>query len=164
MGLETQISSSTVLRSISLSTSKKELTGDPYYYDISPSLGYMVTDKLMAGLGVIYVSMGGRYSNSNQKYNFTYYGGRPLIRYRVMNDIYANAEIDFLNAPYFSSTNFTIAQTTRKWTTNPLLGASYVIPFGKRGGVQATLLYNLNYQEDYSPYSSAWIWRIGFFL
>ncbi len=138
--------------------------GDPYYYDISPSLGYMVTDKLMAGLGVIYVSMGGRYSNSNQKYNFTYYGGRPLIRYRVMNDIYANAEIDFLNAPYFSSTNFTIAQTTRKWTTNPLLGASYVIPFGKRGGVQATLLYNLNYQEDYSPYSSAWIWRIGFFL
>ena len=138
--------------------------GDPYYYDISPSLGYMVTDKLMAGLGVIYVSMGGRYPNSNQKYNFTYYGGRPLIRYRVMNDIYANAEIDFLNAPYFSAMNNSTVETPRKWTTNPLLGASYVVPFGKRGGIQATLLYNLNYQEDYSPYSSAWIWRIGFFL
>jgi hypothetical protein len=81
-----------------------------------------------------------------------------------MNDIYANAEIDFLNAPYFSATNNSTVETPRKWTANPLLGASYVVPFGRRGGVQATLLYNLNYQEDYSPYSSAWIWRIGFFL
>ncbi len=138
--------------------------GNPYYYDISPSLGYMVTEKLMVGLGVIYVSMGGRDPIYNQKYNFTYYGGRPLIRYKVINDIYANAEIDFLNSPYNYATNYTIGEKPRKWTTNPLLGASYVIPFGKRGGVQATLLYNLNYQEDYSPYSSAFIWRIGFFL
>lgn len=135
--------------------------GNPYYYDISPSLGYMITDKLMAGLGVIYISAGGTSVYTNQRYNYSFYGGRPLVRYKVINDIYANAEVDFLNVPYFDVSSY---KTLRKWTTNPLLGASYVIPFGKRGGIQATLLYNLNYQQEYSPYSSALIWRIGFFL
>jgi len=135
--------------------------GNPYYFDISPSLGYMVSNRLMAGLGVIYISAGGTSVYTNQRYNYTYYGGRPLIRFKLINDIYANAEVDFLNVPYFEVSTY---KTLRKWTTNPLLGASYVIPFGKRGGVQASLLYNFNYQEAYSPYSSVWIWRIGFFL
>jgi polyhydroxyalkanoate synthesis regulator phasin len=52
----------------------------------------------------------------------------------------------------------------QEYKNNPLIGASYIMPFGKRGGIQATLYYNLNYKELYSPYSSPFIWRIGFFL
>lgn len=134
--------------------------GNPYYVDISPMLGYMVTPKFMLGLGATYIATGGTYFNI--KYSNTYYGGRILGRHRIKENFFANAELDFLNVPYFLSD--TTTQRLRKWLVSPLIGASYVVPFGTRGGVQITALYNLNYQQRYSPYNSALLFRIGFFL
>jgi len=133
--------------------------GNPFYLDISPSLGYMVTEKLLLGLGLTYIAIGSTYFNT--KYRFNYYGGRCLGRFKLFDNVYANSELDILNVPFFTGTG---NETNRKWTVSPLIGASYVVPFGSRGGVQATLLYNLNYQPNYSPYTSALIWRVGFFL
>jgi hypothetical protein len=133
--------------------------GNPYYYDLSPFLGYMVNKKLMAGVGVTYIAFGENFNGV--KYKETFYGGRVLGRYRLFDSFYANAEMDALNVSYFTGNMY---ETARIWTYNPLIGASYIMPFGKRGGIQATLYYNLNYKELYSPYSSPFIWRIGFFL
>ena len=133
--------------------------GNPYYIDVSPSLGYMVTDGLLLGLGASYIAQGG--STNNFTYSFNYYGGRILARQKLFESFYANAEIDFLNVQYITGIG---NETLRKWLFSPLVGASYVMPFGKRGGVQATLLYNLNYQQLYSPFPSALVWRLGFFL
>jgi hypothetical protein len=133
--------------------------GNPYYIDVSPSLGYMVSDGLLLGLGATYIASGG--NGIYGKYSFNYYGGRALGRQKLFENFFANAELDFLNVPYFSGTG---SETIRKWLVSPMVGASYVMPFGKRGGVQATLLYNLNYQQLYSPFPSALVWRLGFFL
>jgi hypothetical protein len=133
--------------------------GNPYFFDISPSLGYLVTESLLLGAGVTYIGWG--QTIYNVKYRFNYYGGRLLARQKLFDNIYGNAEMDFLNSPYFTGRG---NETGRKWTVSPLVGGSYVMPFGTRGGIQATLLYNLNYQQTYSPYTSALIWRIGFFL
>jgi hypothetical protein len=133
--------------------------GNPYFFDFSPSLGYLFTDDLLAGAGLTYLSWG--YSLGGSKFTRSYYGARILARYQVKEPLFANVELEGLNAPY-DPTGY--GEEQRVWTFNPMVGASYVVPFGRRGGIQATLLYNLNYKEAYSPYSSALVWRIGFFL
>jgi len=134
--------------------------GNPYYVDISPSLGYMVTEGLLLGVGATYIASGGT-SVYGYKYSFNFYGGRLLGRQKLFENFFANAELDFLNVPYFYNTN---NETLRKWLVSPLIGGSYVMPFGKRGGIQATLLYNLNFQQAFSPFPSPLVWRLGFFL
>jgi hypothetical protein len=133
--------------------------GSSYFVDLSPFLGYMVNKKLMAGLGATYIAFG--QNNGPVKYRETYYGGRVLGRYSLFESFYANAELDVLNVAYEAPNSY---ERARIWTYNPLVGASYIMPFGKRGGVQATLYYNLNYRKEYSPYQTPWIWRLGFFL
>jgi len=134
--------------------------GNPYFIDISPSLGYMVTENLLLGLGATYIASGGNIGFGN--YTINIYGGRIIGRRKLFENFFANAELDFLNSPNLSSTN---NENTRKWFVSPMVGGSYVMPFGKRGGVQATLLYILNYNDNvFSPYPSALVWRLGFFL
>ncbi len=134
--------------------------GNPYFIDVSPSLGYMVTDGLLLGLGGTYISSGG--TSVFGKYSFNIYGGRILGRHKLFENFFANAEIDFLNSPTISSIS---NDENRKWFVSPMVGGSYVMPFGKRGGIQATLLYILNYNDTvFSPYPSPLVWRMGFFL
>lgn len=135
--------------------------GDPYYVDISPALGYQVTDDLVLGLGGTYIAMGGSTGNGT-RYRWNCYGGRFYGRQRVLESVFANAELDFLNVPYFAAANS--PDPLRKWLVSPLVGASYVVSIGKRGGIIISLLYNLNYQQRYSPYSGALVYRMGFFL
>lgn len=135
--------------------------GNPYYIDISPALGYRLTDDLVAGLGITYIAAGGTVNNF--KYRVNYYGGRVFGRQRILESVFANAELDFLNVPYFLASGNTQTEL-RKWLVSPLVGASYILPMGRRGGIMISLLYNLNYQQQYSPYNSALIYRMGFFL
>lgn len=133
--------------------------GNPYWIDLSPTVGYLVTEKTLLGIGATYMASGGNYFG--YKYRFQYYGGRTFIRRQIMENIFANAELDFLNVPYFTGVGI---ESLRRWLVSPLVGASYVVPFGTRGGFQISLLYNLNYQQAYSPFLSPLIWRVGFFL
>lgn len=130
--------------------------GNPSFVDVSPSIGYLFTDQLLGGIGATYT-----YLKSNG-FSFSFYGGRVFGRHKLFDNVFANAEMDFLNVPDNLLGNGRDGE--RRWLVSPLIGAGYVIPFGSRGGLQATLLYNLNYQQLYSPYSSGLIWRIGFFL
>ena len=131
--------------------------GNPWYLDLSPSLGYQVNEKLVAGAGISYNAFGGSFAG--RKYRFERYGASVFSRYRLFDAIFANGEIELLNVPDELSVT-----DSRVWIVNPLIGASYIMPIGNRGGVQASLLYNLNYNENLSPYPSPLIWRIGFFL
>jgi len=131
--------------------------GNPWYLDISPNLGIQMTERLVGGLGIIYNAYG--QTIYGIKYKYERYGASAFARYRMFETFFANAEIDLVNVPDENS-----LEGNKIWTVNPLLGASYIVPFGKRGGLQASLLYNLNYSENLSPYPSPLIWRIGFFL
>jgi hypothetical protein len=132
--------------------------GNPYYVDLSPMAGYMVSEKLMLGVGLTYIAFGG--NGQFGRYDWSIYGGRILARRLLFDNIYGNVELESLNVPYY----FRGSDLQRKWLTSPLIGGSYVFPFANRGGIQATLLYNLNFQEAYSPYPSALIWRMGLFF
>lgn len=128
--------------------------GNPFYIDLSPRLGYLVSERVMLGLGATYIN----YRVNN--YSFSFYGGQAFGRVFLFENIYGNLEMDFLNVPV----TYLGGESLRRWLVSPLVGASYIVPFGSRGGVQASILYNLNYQQAYSPYASPLIWRLGFFL
>lgn len=128
--------------------------GNPSFVDISPRLGYMVNEKVMVGLGVTYMNF------KSSFVNFNFYGAQIFSRIQLFENFYGNAEVDFLNVPDLYGN----LDNGRRWLVSPLIGGSYVVPFGKRGGIQATLLYNLNYQQAYSPFPSPVVWRLGFFL
>jgi hypothetical protein len=129
--------------------------GNPWYLDLSPNLGYQVNDRLVSGAGLSYVAYGVRFGNV--KFRWDRYGGMLFSRYRLFDSFFANAELEMLNVE-----DEDIGK--RVWIVNPLVGASYIMPFGRRGGLQVSLLYNLNYNENLSPFPSPLIWRIGFFL
>ena len=129
--------------------------GNPWFLDLSPSLGYQVNDRLVSGAGISYVAYGEKVGKVN--FRWERYGGMLFSRYRLFDSFFANAELEMLNVE-----DEEIGK--RVWIVNPLVGASYIMPFGTRGGLQVSLLYNLNYNENLSPFPSPLIWRIGFFL
>jgi hypothetical protein len=129
--------------------------GNTWFADISPNLGYQLNERLVSGAGISYVAYGTRIGNVRLRWER--YGGMIFSRYRLFDSFYANAEIEMLNV----ENEFLLK---RVWIVNPLVGASYVMPFGSRGGLQASLLYNLNYNPDLSPFPSPFVWRLGFFL
>ena len=131
--------------------------GNPWYVNLAPNLGYQFSERLVGGAGLTYSAFGG--TAAGRSYRFERYGGSVFSRFRLFDAIFANAELELLNVP--NEMSFT---AERVWLVNPLLGLSYIMPLGKRGGIQASLLYNLNYQPNLSPYPSPLIWRIGFFL
>lgn len=131
--------------------------GSQWYIDLSPSLGYQLNKNMVAGAGIIYNAYGG--TIAGQKVSYQRYGGFGFARHRLYQSFFANCELELLNVPVE-----TYSEETRKWVFSPLAGASYIMPFGTRGGLQISLLYNLNYNPVWSPYPSPYVWRIGFFL
>jgi|GEM_PF-658647 hypothetical protein len=129
--------------------------GNPWFLDLSPNLGYQVNERLVSGAGLSYVAYGTRIGNV--RFRWERYGGMLFSRYRLFDSFFANAELEMLNVE-----DEEIGK--RVWMVNPLVGGSYIMPFGKRGGLQASLLYNLNYNPSLSPYPYPFFWRIGFFL
>jgi hypothetical protein len=133
--------------------------GNVNFLEISPVAGYPLNEKLMVGAGVSYISFWGQ--GSNGSFSWSYFGGRLFGRHRLFDQVFAHAELEMLNVPYYLPNG---SDVQRKWITSPLVGLGYFFPFSQRGGIQATLLYNTNYQPAYSPYPSDLIWRMGFFF
>jgi hypothetical protein len=132
--------------------------GNPTLIEISPKIGYRLTEKTIVGGGVTYM-----YYSENQGGYGTYvasdYGGSIYGSYEPFDNIFGWAEFEVLNYGYKIPT----IDITRKWIGSPLIGIGYRQPLGEKGFIQLLLLYNLNYTTD-SPYSSPVITRISFFL
>ncbi len=138
--------------------------GSVNHVNISPAVGYELTEKLVAGIGGTFMWYRYRYYDTNT----IYYGGRTFLMYSVIPQININAEYEALNVEK--------AYQKRTWIGSPMIGASYTQPLGAKlvKGVHLTILYNLNYnnQVDYSagpaaarnisPYASPWVFRVTF--
>ncbi len=125
--------------------------------NLSPILGYKVTDNLVLGAGPTYIYTSVNYSN--YRYKYSVYGGRLYGRQRVIDNFYVQAEYEVLNVQNYSSSD----PNARSWISAPLLGASYVQPIGDRSGLVISVLFNLNYQSNLTPYANPII-RVGFNL
>ena len=126
--------------------------GSTTYIDLSPILGYKVTDNFSVGPGIIYV-----YYRDNI-YNFTlnYYGAKFFARYHITDNLFAHAEEQMLNVNVSDNNNNSLSV----YVTSFLVGGGYSQPIGGNSFFTITGLWNLT-PSVYSPYRNPII-RAGF--
>lgn len=130
--------------------------------DISPIIGYYLTEKFAAGLGIIYQYYGYRdkyYPSLN--FNTNIYGTKFFLRYNIFQSIFAHAEYEALSleTEYFDPYNYR-HNTPRFIVHSMLIGGGYRQPIGEYSSINLMLLYNINETID-SPYKNPII-RMGF--
>lgn len=149
--------------------------------EASPLIGYRFTDRFQAGVGGTYIYSKMIYQvvdpvNPVNVINVpvvtSIYGGRIYGQYDIFKDlltgndrIFTHAEVEALNVSYFPDGN-PYANSQRAWIGNYFIGGGYRQALGRRSFINLAVLYNLNYNvnRDRSPYSSPWVFRIGFVL
>lgn len=126
--------------------------------DISPLVGVMITPRFSSGAGLTY-----QYFNDRRYFGGTAssYGGRVFSRYNILPNIFLHAEHESIN---FDNYNIITDQFERIWSNAFFLGGGYFSPFGSRGGVNFTFLYNLRHDNLRSPYGEPYVIRVGFVL
>lgn len=128
--------------------------GNPTFVDLSPLVGYKITEKFSAGVGVIYNYYS--YTYSNYKYSTNLIGSRLYGRYFIFENVFAQAGWDHINRdnPYAFNPN------ERVWVDNVLVGGGVRYPISDNFYCIAAGMFNLN-QTPLSPYSNPII-QIGF--
>jgi len=153
--------------------------GSTTYIEISPTVGYRVTNKFGAGVGLSYLYYRQiiQYQLSSGQwdeweYKSKTYGGKIFTDYVIYNQnaenalinigsIIAHAEIEELNVNAYSYDIYGNMQDFgRTWITSALVGGGIRQPIGKRSYATLLILYNLT-EEAFTPYSNPVI-RIGF--
>lgn len=129
--------------------------GDVDYIELAPLLGKNVTPRLSVGGSLIY-----RHRSDNRyQVDLTTddYGASIFGRYKVTPQVFAQAEYEYLNYEYY---NFNLSKD-RDSSNSVFLGGGVSSPIGQNSSMYATALYNVNYDDDNSPYDSPWVIRIG---
>jgi hypothetical protein len=138
------------------------------YINVSPVIGYRVTDRLIVGAGPMYV-----YENyKNYNLESSMYGAKVITSFTVLRgtDINPNFQIgnfilhienemlnvqpllyDQLGQPVFGG---------RQWIDNLLIGGGLSQSLGSRFGISVLILWDVT-NNAYSPYTNP-IFRIGF--
>ena len=122
------------------------------YLSLSPLVGYMITRKLSAGVGITYQY----YNNSYYKADDHRYGGKVFVIQRLVHQFFLYGEYNFINlnpAPWLES-------YPRKTFTRTMLGAGFSQPLG-RASFNVIATYDITWNKD-SPYASPW--SIGAFI
>jgi len=135
--------------------------GDITYIDLSPSVGYMINRNLSAGVGITY-----QYYQYKLLNNYTthVYGGRVFVRqnFKIMKlplfiyGEYENLRYEFLEG--IAQDGSFITETV--WVPGVLIGGGYYQRIGNRAGFMIAVLYNVIYDDKYTPYNNPVI-RIG---
>ena len=111
----------------------------------SPVLGYMITDKWSAGVGVTYLyrKFGGIKSNI--------YGGKVFTQYVIFNPVFAYAEYEALSYDF----TFFDGVNNRELIPAFNVGGGIIQPLGKVAAFQFMVLYDLLYDNLKSPQPNA---------
>lgn len=135
--------------------------GSATYIDVSPLVGYRITEKLSAGIGATYIYYNVKESISYYGYETSIYGGRVFGRYSFMENLFAHAETEVLNMEVpeiiTGSMNYKLVRDN---IVSVLAGGGYAQPIGERSALVMMLLWNFT-EDQYSPYENP-IFRIGF--
>jgi outer membrane protein assembly factor BamA len=126
--------------------------------EVSPLVGYRLTEKLSVGFGVTYIYYSVRNRYTNDKYESSIYGGNIFTRYFFLENLFAHVETGALNldvpAMYYPY------NLSRQWSQNLLVGGGYRSQIGERSSFTIMLLYDL-IDDPNSPYRNP-IFRVGF--
>lgn len=127
--------------------------GNITYLNLSPVIGYRITNKLSAGAGVTYIY----YQNNIYNFNTSMYGGKIFSRYSIIENLFAHTEYELLNLEIY---DILTANIERRWIGSFLVGGGYRQLIGGFSSLDILLLYDLNYSE-YSPNASPVVFRMG---
>jgi hypothetical protein len=120
------------------------------YVELSPLVGYRITERLSAGPGISYIYL------QDNMYNLStsIYGGRLFTRYNITDYLFGHGEYEVLNRDSFNPLE------GRVNVTNLLLGGGYRQRLGENSFLSIMGLWNFN-ESAYSIYRNPII-RMGF--
>jgi hypothetical protein len=137
------------------------------YINVSPAIGYRLTDRLIVGLGPIYI-----YENYKDYHlESSMYGGKVITSFTVLRgtDINPNFQIgnlilhlenEVINVKPLMFDQFGPVYGSRLWIDNFLIGGGLSQPVGSKFNVSVLILWDVT-NNAYSPYSNP-IFKIGF--
>ena len=130
--------------------------------DVSPIIGYMITDNLAIGTSFTYQYLNDKRYSPN--YSTNVYGGSLFTRYYMFNDFFAHAEYEILNYDYYtyyfsSNGSFVEKEKMNVTVSNILLWGGYRQLVGGRTYINLMILLYFN-ESIYSIYSNP-IFMIG---
>lgn len=129
--------------------------GNVTMVNVSPIVGYRITPKISAGIGITYQY----YSIKTYNYETHIYGGRIFARYQPLSFLFLHAEAEALN--WNCPTDYIINDFGRVWAPGLLAGGGFTQPIGGGGSsIYIMGLYNFLYNSC-SPYGSPFVLRIG---
>lgn len=126
--------------------------GTVTFIEISPLVGYKITDRISAGIGGTYQYY--EYHDTYYNLKTNVYGGRIFGRYFFTDYLFAHAEYEYLNLEAFD-----FYPRRRVDVGSLMAGGGYVQRFGEHSGIVAMILYNFT-ESIYTPYQNPII-RIG---
>lgn len=134
------------------------------YIEVSPRIGYRITEDLTSGVGLNYIYI--RYAqnffyNGSPSTSLSIYGGNVFSTYKlpIGFPIALHGEFEALRYDVFEpSTN----QFEPQWVPALRLGGGYFQPIGRGGGVFILGLYDVLYEPGVSLNRSPWSVRVNF--
>ncbi len=129
------------------------------FFDVSPLVGYRLTDRVQIGVGASYQYFQDRRFTTN--YSSSVLGGRVFGRYMISEFVFPHAEIESLSFKFRDNLGIPLS---RQWYSALLAGVGTAQPIGNKGlAINALVLYNFSYRpNEPSLYTSPWITRVGF--
>ena len=128
----------------------------PVLVNVSPTLGYRLSEKITTGVGI-----GGIYNRvpySDSTINKTVFTGSVFTKLTMWKILNAQVEYELMQS---NVKNSETGIKRSKILHNPLAGGGLKLPIFQNVSLQLTLLYNFNYNKEFSPYPSPWIFRMG---
>ena len=136
------------------------LFGTTTLIELSPQVGYRLTDRFIPGIGITYIYQNYRYYNV--RYENSVYGGSIFSKYFLTDKLFGHVEYEMLNVEYLAFGQNLAPMIDRKWISSFYVGGGYSQPIGQRGFAQVMILFELIQDPWYPYYRSNPIIRIGF--
>ena len=140
--------------------------------DVSPEVGYKVTERFHVGTGLKYTyykyKIEGTYNGPNTTNGYSFsthiYGGRLFTRFYVMPNLFLHAEDELINLELPDPAVYPLDPTlSRQWLNSILVGGGYGYAFNVDGpALSIAVLFRVNHDkyDDFYPYQNPII-RIG---
>jgi hypothetical protein len=125
-----------------------------FYYDLSPNIGYKVTDKFSVGFQIVYNNTIEAAGGHSASYNVI--GGGIFARYLVLKFLFIQVEYDILTTP--PSYLFT---PKRSISDEKLAGIGFKRNFTDKISYYITLMYDFDPTINSPYYSNPLVYRIG---